>query len=43
MTESDNPAGTSTVDVTIADHFHPERTIARASSARRAWPHGGSP
>ena len=21
MTESDNPAGTSTVDVTIADHF----------------------
>src|SRR5690349_24865998 len=26
MTESDNPVGTFTVDVTIADHFHPERT-----------------
>ena len=26
MTESGNPVGTFTVDVTIADHFRPERT-----------------
>ncbi len=26
MTESDKPVGTFSVDVTIADHLHPERT-----------------
>jgi hypothetical protein len=26
VSEGDNPVGTFTVDVPIADHFHPERT-----------------